>query len=105
MIGQKNPKQYMVQGKDEIAHFVKKMPRGQRVKIIGVEESGDKGREFRTASICAINVVNSSKFMIAVSLPSINAFHGLNVFCFPQSTEMGRSGWNEVLFNSLFRAE
>ncbi|GFS89969.1 uncharacterized protein TNCV_506991 [Trichonephila clavipes] len=52
-------------GKDEIAQFVKKMPRDQGLRSLGSEESGDKGREFRTASICVINVVNSSKFMIA----------------------------------------
>ncbi|GFW15506.1 hypothetical protein TNCV_4656461 [Trichonephila clavipes] len=52
-------------GKDEIAQFVKKCPGVKGLRSLGSEESGDKGREFRTASICAINVVNSSKFMIA----------------------------------------
>ncbi|GFV73769.1 hypothetical protein TNCV_4879531, partial [Trichonephila clavipes] len=60
----KNPKQYKVQEKDEIAQFVKKCPGVKGLRSLGSEESGDKGREFRTVSICAINVVNSSKFKI-----------------------------------------
>ncbi|GFX68219.1 hypothetical protein TNCV_1807731 [Trichonephila clavipes] len=64
MIGQRIRSIYG-SGKDEIAQFVKKCPGVKGLRSLGSEESGDKGREFRTASICAINVVNSSKFMIA----------------------------------------
>ncbi|GFU73073.1 hypothetical protein TNCV_4310071 [Trichonephila clavipes] len=64
MIGQRIQSSYG-SVKDEIAQFVNKCPGVKGLRSLGSEESGDKGREFRTASICVTNAVDSSKFMIA----------------------------------------
>ncbi|GFW71684.1 hypothetical protein TNCV_2548951 [Trichonephila clavipes] len=48
MIGQRIRSSIRFREKDEIAQFVKKCPGVKGLRSLGSEESGDKGREFRT---------------------------------------------------------